>query len=326
MRRIFTILFLLWISCVFSQSTFDVLFYNVENLFDNKDDTLKNDAEFLPSGDRHWSFARYSEKLKNVGKVLTAAGGWSTPALIGLCEIENRRVLNDLVYRSSLQALHYKIIHQESLDRRGIDVALLYQSNQFKPIKVRFYPHPTIKSRDILYVKGLMVGSDTLHLFVNHWPSRYGGAVKSEPLRRASALLLRSKVDSLLCENSSAYILIMGDFNDYPNDVSMSAVLGASETGDLVNLALLSDKKLGSYKHYGRWGYLDQIIVSQTFLHREPGGWHVDPAIQRVICYPFMMEEDAKFTGAKPKRTWIGYQYHRGFSDHLPVLVHLQKH
>lgn len=307
-----------------AQKNLDVLFYNVENLFDTLNDSLTNDEEFLPDSERHWNQFRYREKLNNIARSILISTEWETPGLIGLCEVENASVLNDLICNSPLKSLQYKSIHRESYDRRGIDVALLYQKDQFKILKTIFFPHPEISSRDILYAKGVIGRNDTLHVFVNHWPSRYGGAMRSEPLRQASAYQLRQKVDSICGLIPGAMILIMGDFNDYPRDESLYECLKAKESGHLRNMALLADNFIGSYKMNGRWGYLDQFIVSEN-LTNEVGGWYVNPMRQVVLHPSILLEEDAKYHGLKPKRSWIGYHYQNGFSDHLPVLLHLQK-
>ncbi len=307
-----------------AQKKLDILFYNVENLFDFEDDSLKNDEEFLPDGERHWNYYRYTDKLNNIGKSILACSEWGIPGLIGLCEIENRRTIHDLIYNSPLKALNYKAIHRESNDQRGIDVALLYQSKQFHLITTNFYRHPDIQSRDILYAKGTLARNDTVHVFVNHWPSRYGGAVRSDPFRISSAQLLRSKVDSIQSVSPGAMILIMGDFNDYAHDVSLYDHLQARESGSLVNMSLYADKSIGSYKMTGRWGYLDQFIITENIWLGD-SEWKVNPRKQIVAHPSFLMEEDLNFPGLKPKRSWIGYQYQDGFSDHLPVLLHLQK-
>ncbi len=168
--------------------SYKIMFYNVENLFDTYDDSLINDEEFLPEGDRFWNNHKYYSKLNNIYKVIVAVGGWQPPAIIGLCEIENRTVLNDLVNNTPLVKFEYQIIHKESPDRRGIDVGLLYRKELFQPISyeaipINFPNNPESKTRDILYVKGIAEKSDTLNIFINHWPSRWGGQLESEDRR-----------------------------------------------------------------------------------------------------------------------------------------------
>ncbi len=228
-----SILLLLFISCIGicqAQSVLDgseegkrgdfrLMFYNVENLFDCFDDSLTLDNEFLPMGDRNWTWEKYQKKSQKVAKVILAAGGWEFPDLIGLCEIENRFVLDGIFKIGYLNNTGYEIIHRESPDRRGIDVALVYQPETFHPIDTSFlrliYEGDSISTtREILYVKGKTHTEDTLHVFVNHWPSRWGGQLESEDHRVAAAHLLKEKVSEIFTENNNALIVIMGDFND----------------------------------------------------------------------------------------------------------------
>ncbi|MBT6836711.1 MAG: hypothetical protein HOA61_11765, partial [Bacteroidetes bacterium] len=215
-----------------SEQSLHIMFYNVENLFDTLDDPRTNDNDFLPNGSYNWHSYRYYDKLNKIAKVVLATGGWDDIDLIGLCEIENRKVLDDLVFHTPLKSNKYEIIHKESPDRRGIDVALLYSRDKFKPIyyaftKIIFPFDSSIRTRDILYAKGVVLNRDTLHLFVNHWPSRRGGKEVSEKRRVYVASVLREKVDSILKHNASSNIVIMGDFNDEPMDRSIQEILNA---------------------------------------------------------------------------------------------------
>ncbi|MFA6401934.1 MAG: endonuclease [Salinivirgaceae bacterium] len=311
-----------------------ILFYNCENLFDTKDDSLTSDEEFLPSGDRNWSQKRYNEKSNRIAKVITAVGGWKPPELVGLCEIENRSVLNYLTKSTPLYAFNYKIIHKESPDARGIDVALLYQPKSFNVVDTKFipikYPFTDRKTRDILYAKGLLTNGDTLHVFVNHWPSRYGGQLESEENRFFVASVLKSVTDSLIASNSSSLITIVGDFNDEPNNQSLLKVLDAKPQYDslrnpqLINLSyrLQFEKNQGSYKYQSHWGILDQLIVSGNLL---AGREKTFTTIEHAFIYiaPFLMEPDDTYLGEKPFRTFTGFKYNNGFSDHLPVFIDL---
>ena len=252
---------------------FRIMFYNVENLFDTFDDTLKNDEEFLPNGDRYWNKSKYYKKLNNIGKVITAVGGWEPPEVIGLCEIENRYVLDGITKFSALSKFKYRIIHEESPDQRGIDVALLYQQDKFTPIYFKAipinFPDASRKTRDILYVKGKTTKNDTLHIFVNHWPSRWGGQLNSESKRIFVAGVLKNFVDSIFDSNPKSNIIITGDFNDEPDDKSLLENLLAKKeytdikSNELYNLSsyLQKAKGLGSHKYQGNWGMLDQFIV-----------------------------------------------------------------
>ena len=306
-----------------AQNTCKILSYNVENLFDHVDDSLTQDAEFTPEGTRRWTFYKYKTKVNKIAKVIVAAGGFDPVGMVGLIEIENRQVLDRLVYDSPLKKFNYRVIHQDSPDQRGIDVALIYRRECYKPInnrfvKVEMHDDPNFKTRDILYSKGLLFNDDTVHVFVNHWPSRYGGVAKSRPKRWAAATTLKAITDSIIKVDSLANIVIMGDFNDYPGDESLQHGLGVGSDGYLVNLAENSSYD-GSYKYQGRWGFLDQIIVSNNIVRGESLALG-NPSFT-VVRESFMLEKDKTYTGDKPYRTFVGYKYNRGYSDHLPVML-----
>ena len=182
---------------------FRVVSYNVENYFDPFNDSLKNDEDFTPEGNHFWTWNKYKDKQNKIYKVLSAVGGWELPEIIGLYEVENEFVLRDLLKSTPLKWRNYEIVHKESPDARGIDVALLYRSDKFKLInsqflKVVFSFDTTKKTRDILYAKGYTKDFDTLNIFVNHWPSRLGGQTESDMNRQAVAKILRNKIDSIL--------------------------------------------------------------------------------------------------------------------------------
>jgi predicted extracellular nuclease len=312
---------------------YKIMFYNVENLFDNENDSLKNDEEFLPDGDRYWTSSKYYNKLNNIYKVIIAVGGWNPPAIVGVCEIENRSVLNDLVNKTPLVKFEYQIVHHESPDRRGIDVGLLYRDELFKPlynkaIPVIFPDNPDYKTRDILYVKGIANHSDTLHIFVNHWPSRWGGQLESEPNRVTAAQTLKNTVDSIFNINPNSNIIITGDFNDTPINKSLKDVLQANinfesfENDQLYNISyrLQQTENIGSYKYQGDWAMLDQFIVS-GFLLNEKNDIYSTLNDVNVFNQDFLLEPDESFYGYKPNRTFIGYRYNGGYSDHLPIYL-----
>ncbi|MBN2667817.1 MAG: hypothetical protein JXR60_01195 [Bacteroidales bacterium] len=310
------------------------MFYNLENLFDIYDDTTKWDEQFLPDGDKHWTANKYETKLKNIAKVITAVGGWQTPAIIGVCEVENLFVLEELTERSPIAKLNYQIIHKESPDNRGIDVALLYQSDDFTPLYYDFIPihfpnSPQSKTRDILYAKGLMKNKDTLHVFVNHWPSRWGGQMKTENKRIYVAETLRKKVDSLYQTTQNPNIVIMGDFNDTPTDKSILEYLKGMppekpySNSQLYNLMYpLSQTEEGTHPYQGHWAVLDQFIVSGGLIN----GVHQTEA-KPENAYPFkadfLLEDDTKYGGKKTNRSYIGFKYNGGYSDHLPIVLDL---
>ena len=312
------------------------MFYNTENLFDTKDDTLKNDDEFLPEGDRHWDNYRFYKKLNNISKVIIAVGEWQAPAIVGLCEVENRFVLNQLVYETPLKNFGYRIIHKESPDWRGIDVAFLYRkaffiADTFLIIPVRFSFDPDSRTRDILYVKGRFNDNDTIHFFVNHWPSRYGGYMETEAKRQHAALLLRNNVDSLFHLDPTSKIIIMGDFNDGPSDESIRKILMAEpgiqeEVPCLVNLMAPydQDKSSGTLKYQSSWDVFDQLIVSSYSLAAD-SGWVVKNSRATIFRSDFLLEEDERYLGQKPFRTYYGFKYQGGYSDHLPVWLDLER-
>lgn len=314
-----------------------IMFYNCENLFDPYNDTLKNDTEFQPEGAYHWSKSKYYKKLNYISKVITAIGGWSPPELVGLCEVENSKVLRDLTMNSPLYHFEYKTIHQESPDKRGIDVALLYQPKHYTPIKNRFicidFPdEPWRKTRDILYSKGTLQDGDTINIFVNHWPSRWGGQLESEELRLYVASVLKSITDSIMLVSEESNIIIIGDFNDEPTDKSISKVLSANNSienigeHELYNLASVTDfySNIGTHKYRGKWSKLDQIIVSGNLL-KDKDELHTNAESFTIFNPNFLLERDNTYLGNKPYRTFIGYRYNGGYSDHLPIFIDLYK-
>ena len=312
-----------------------VMFYNVENLFDTKDDPRKNDNEFLPGSKKNWSDYRYRQKLTNIYQVMTAVGEGSIPDMAGLCEVENKSVLFDLIRETPLLKYNFRFIHKDSPDQRGIDVCLLYNPATISIIDTAFIrvtkadEHP-LKTRDILYAKVKLLTEDTLHVFVNHWPSRYGGEKKSVVKRVAAARILRNYTDSLFKLNKNANILIMGDFNDEPGDLSLAEVLNAKCPVErtvnhlLYNLTchVMDDKNEGTHKFRSEWSVFDQIIVSGGLL-QESGSVVCDNDGARVFNDKFLLENDERYMGKKPFRTYYGPQYHGGYSDHLPVYVDL---
>ena len=315
---------------------FSVLFYNVENLFDTQNDSLSADDEFTPAGERHWTRKRLNKKVNNLSKVILNAEGWGMPDLIGLCEVENRYVLQKLIEDTPLKTTSYKVIHKESPDPRGIDVALLYNSETFYPLDYACYPMinkdgSIRKSREILYVFGIVNGRDSLHVFVNHWPSRYSGLLETRPAREMAALLLSSKYREIIEKDEDANIVIVGDFNDQPNDESINKYLGAiaptssTRPTNMVNLSSLWMKQEeGTIKYQGQWFVFDQIMVSPGLLDKR-GGLHTSPDNASICKMPFLFEKDETYGGRKLFRTYTGYKYNGGFSDHLPVMLMLQE-
>lgn len=317
-----------------AQQDFRIMFYNVENLFDTQNDSLTLDDDFLPDGEMQWSPWKYWEKLKNITRVITAVGGMRSPALVGLCEVENDSVIFDLTRRSPLRAQRYDYIMTNSPDERGIDVALLYQRDQFKLLEKNEYQiafsQPTKPTRNMLHAVGSMLSGDTLDVFVCHFPSRSGGQLITEQARVDAAALLRRKTDSLFCLRQQANIVIMGDFNDHPNDKSLSETLNAgvvaalAEGKKLYNLLRqrMKERRFGTYKFQGNWEILDQFIVSGNLLNKSHR-IHIKNNEAIVFNAPFLLEEDKNYGSKRPYRTNLGPRYIGGFSDHLPVFVDL---
>lgn len=314
-------------------SVYRILFYNAENLFDTENDTIKDDDDFLPGGLMRWNFYRYSGKISSLYKVLIASGDWEPPVIIGLCEIENRKVLEKLIYNTPLSQFNYGIIHGESNDPRGIDVAIIYRRDIFDLVFSRLlipkeYSHSRFRTRDVLYAK-FFISEDTVHLFLNHWPSRRGGVLAGEDERRNISRMIREMADSI---NRSVYgkgkIIVAGDFNCTPDDTEIGILMKHNENGDealvLVNLAKGSSQMgSGTYKYRGTWEMLDQVIVSESLLSSGPG-IYTGHDMFRVFSPEFLLEKDPAYPGFKPFSTYSGYRYRGGFSDHLPVILDLK--
>ena len=302
-----------------AQQNLRVVFYNVENLFDTHNNTQINDDEFTPDGLRHWSNYKYWRKIKHISKTLKIIGGWEAPAFIGLAEIENDTVLKNLTYSDPLKNSKYGIIHRDSPDHRGIDVALLYRKDKYFPIRNYFFPlkdedGKIIHSREILYSKGIVKGGDTLHFFVVHFPSRYGGYKKSEPKRLNAVNTLMAITDSLNKTLVNPKIIIMGDFNDTPTNTSI-ITLNNNKYLNRLNC------EHGTHKFHEKWTKLDHFFVSNTLLNKT-----LNISVKgntNIFKEPYLLEEDKKYLGYKPNRTFIGFKYNGGFSDHLPVFIDL---
>lgn len=312
----------------------NVLFYNVENLFDFANDPQKADDEFTPEGARHWNNNRFNTKLINLSKVILNVSGWNPPEIIGLCETENRTVLEKLLHQTPLKKYPYNIIHKDSPDERGIDVAFIYNEKAFYPITYQYYPLEYAdgsieKSREILYVQGILRQTDTLHFYVNHWPSRYSGLLETSMKRELAATALKSLVDEQLKQNENAKIIVMGDFNDQPTDESISNKLNAvAETGRIKSSGLYNlstgwmNKETGTLKYQSQWFVFDQFIVSGSLLISE-NGYTTGQQLAAIGKLPFLLEKDERYGGEKPSRTYTGFKYNGGFSDHLPILLKL---
>ena len=306
------------------------VFYNAENLFDTINDPLTTDDDFTPEGKKNWTNTRYQKKLNDIAKVISSINKNDLPVLVGFAEIENRSVLKDLIKTDALKTKNYSIVHEESPDIRGIDVGLIYQSDKFKYLMHKSIPVPLetkYKVRDILYTKGILNDTDTLHIFVNHWKSRSGGQEETEPQRIQCAQTLRNTVDSILYINKDAKILIMGDLNDEPTNKSVYETLGANNSGkseSLNNLMTpLSENGFGTHSYRGNWNMLDHIIVSNNLISSNKG--YIVNENKGQIFSADWITYTYKDGNKSPNRTYGGSNYYGGYSDHYPVYVILKK-
>jgi endonuclease/exonuclease/phosphatase family metal-dependent hydrolase len=314
-------------------SIFRVVCWNVENLFDTRHDSLKRDEDFLPTSPRRWHDARYKEKLSNVARAIATTAQCHIPALVGLCEVENENVMRDLTRHSLLKEYDYRYVMTHSPDIRGIDVALLYRHDRFKLIDYQSLRICSVDdiyrpTRDILHVTGLLINGDTLDVFVCHFPSRLAGVKKTEPHRLLAARILRNAVDSLFAIRFRPQIIVMGDLNDYPHNKSVTNVLAAVapslciERDRLYHLLArkAEETDYGSYKHKGKWGLFDHLIVSGLLLDVK-NRLYTHESKADIVRFPFLLMNDEKYGGVRPFRTYSGIKYWGGFSDHLPVYV-----
>jgi predicted extracellular nuclease len=306
------------------------MFYNVENFFDIYNDSLTEDDDFIPSGLMRWNYKRYEAKINSLYKVIMAAGEeWAPPDLVGFCEVENSDVLDDLIYGTYLSKYDYSFIHEDSPDRRGIDVCLIYRKSVIKVINYSYwipemYLKNNYKSRSVLYAK-LITQKDTLHVIVNHWPSRRGGVLAGEEMRNSISKMIRDKSDSLMRLHSSGVkVIIMGDFNSTPDDNSIYILTkAASQNSYLINLASgVSGKGDGTYRYQGNWEIIDQILVSDNLINCNKG-LYTTLSDFKIFNPGFLLKKDPKYPGMVPFSTYRGYKYQGGFSDHLPVILDL---
>lgn len=307
---------------------------NCENLFDTQHDSLKNDLEFTPDGSYRWTNTRYWRKLNNLSKELIALGdpdgdsdtvatrarklqAWQLPDLVALCEVENDSVMVALTRRSLLRRAGYEYVMTDSPDERGIDVALMYLPSSFRLLRsypLRVTPLEGMRpTRDILYACGKIVSGDSLHVFVVHAPSRRGGEVASRPFRLHVAQRLGASVDSIRSVCPDAKIIIVGDFNDYSDSPALVSLGSAHQLTEVSAGVKGTHWAKGSYRWHGDWRSLDHV-----FCTGELARLVVDC---RIGDLPFLLEEDEKYGGVKPRRTYLGPRYLGGYSDHLPLVV-----
>lgn len=313
-------------------------FYNCENFFDTIDDPKIDDADFLPNGAYHYGSAIYEDKVGRLTSVLSQIGTDITPdglSMFGVAEIENESVLKDLISQPAFKGRNYQIVHYNSPDARGVDVGFIYNPKYFRvlysrPLNVPLmgddgHPHPT---RDVLWVAGIYDG-DTVHVFVNHWPSRRGGEEASAPGRALAASVDKYIIDSLMKVNPDTKLFIMGDLNDDPTSPSVAKVLGAKgdkekvEKGGIYNPWVKFIKNgIGTLAYNDSWNLFDQIMLSYGFLDQKQSGYFYNKA--NIFRKDFMISQTGHYKGY-PLRTFDGTNYQHGYSDHLPTYVVLVK-
>ncbi len=344
-REMLPLIFVFFIFSLFSQKKTaykinTIAFYNVENLFDTINDPITFDDDKTPDGKDHWTLDSYKEKIHHIASVLSQIGSDTTqqpPAIIGLAEIENRKVVEDLANDTLLLAKDYGIVHYDSPDKRGVDVALLYRKTLFKPTatsthELLLYDHtdPTkrVYTRDQLLVSGYLDG-DLIHLLVNHWPSRNGGEARSSYKREKAAELNKKIIDSLMDIDPYAKIITMGDLNDNPSNNSVTKVLAAQKEKNSVPLKglynpmhAIAQKGIGSLAWRDHWFLFDQIIVSKALIDKDFTSYRFYKA--GIFSKQFLKVSKGKYKGY-PYRSFVNHQYTGGYSDHFPVYIYLIK-
>jgi hypothetical protein len=309
-------------------------FYNLENFYDTVNNTMVNDEEFLPSGPRNYNSAIYWDKVNKLATVISQIGteiNPDGPAILGVAEVENDTVLNDLVHNKLIEKRGYRIVHYDSRDVRGIDVGLLYNPKYFHVLASDklFVQLPggskdAYFTRDVLWVKG-QLGDEVIHIYVNHWPSRVGGEVRSAPARAAAAMVCKHHMDSIAKADGYQKVVIMGDLNDDPTSPSVAEVLGAKEKpeqvheGGLFNPWIeLYKKGIGTLAYQNVWGLFDQIMISYPWLDKKQKGFFYYQ--QHIFNREYMVENKGSYKGY-PMRTWDGNTYRGGYSDHFPTYL-----
>lgn len=302
-----------------------IAFYNLENLFDFRNDAKTHDEDFLSNAQKRWSKKRYQQKIEKLGRVISVIGNnysEKPPAIIGLAEVENKRVLHDLTQSTDLKQFNYRYVHFDSKDERGVDVALLYDSERFSEEAAKAFDFYMEKdngsqdyTRDILLVSGKL-NDENVHILVNHWPSRREGQQESENKRMAAAKKAVEIIQHIKTQNSNAKFIVMGDFNDNPNNNSMVYL---SESTNLHNpMSTMRSYSKGSVNHNFTWNIFDQILVSINFFHSE--NKKLKYGSSYIFDAPFLKQAKGRYKG-QPSRTYAGDKYLGGFSDHFPVYL-----
>lgn len=342
-RLLFTGVFVLLLLAGFAQKPYKVMFYNFENLFDTINDPEVFDEEFTPEGPKKWNSVKYNKKIGNLERVLfdLAAMDKNYPAVIGVSEIENRSVMEDVIAQPKLVPANYRIVHYDSPDARGVDVGFIYRPDVFKlegsaPIPFTMEALPHFKTRDIVTMWGTIEG-EPFYFMVAHWPSRLGGKEASAPKRKRAAEIMRNAADSVLRLNPATKVVMMGDFNDDATDASITEVLGAKAdigklaAGDYYNPFINVLKAgHGTLAYQDAWNLFDNIVISENLATGSEGKLKIQKAAPKnrfygnIFCRPYMIQQEGQYKGY-PLRTFVGNNFQGGFSDHLPVYIYIGK-
>jgi hypothetical protein len=332
---------MLTVATVWAQEKpYKVVFYNLENLFDIYDDPETHDEEFTPESVKQWNEIKYQKKLTNMERVLfdIAAINKDYPVVIGVSEIENRTVLEDLISQPKLKGANYRICHYDSPDARGVDVAFLYRADVFKlegsdNIKLNVPELPNFRTRDLVVMWGTIEG-EPFYFLVSHWPSRLGGKEASQFKRDACAKQIREIKDSLLKENPATKVVVMGDFNDDATDASLVKVMGAKgkvkdlEKGDFFNPYFqMLRAGLGTLAYQDMWNLFDNICVTENLVNAEKGKLRLIKGQKyygNIFTRPYMLQQEGQYKGY-PLRTFVTNNFQNGFSDHFPVYIYIGK-
>ena len=345
MKRLLLILpvmLLMVASASAQEKPYMVAFWNLENLFDIYDDPETHDEEFTPDGVKQWNEIKYQKKLSNIERVLfdIAAIQRDYPIVIGVSEIENRSVLEDLVSQPKLAGANYRICHYDSPDARGVDVAFLYRADVFKlqgseNIKLEVAELPDFRTRDFVVMWGT-IEDEPFYFLVSHWPSRLGGKEASQFKRDACASQIRAIKDSLLAENPATKVIVMGDFNDDATDSSIVETMGAKgktkdlEKGDFFNpFNQMLRAGHGTLAYQDMWNLFDNICVTENLINDEEGKLHLvkgsgNKFWGNIFHRPYMFQQEGQYKGY-PLRTFVTNNFQNGFSDHFPVYIYISK-
>ena len=311
-----------------------IAFYNCENFFDTIDNPAKEDEEFTPAGKYHYTQKIYQQKLHNIATVINAMGGADGPAIMGMAEVENNTVLNDLLQQPEIARRNYKYEWYDGPDPRGINVAMIYNPKYFsvigsEPLHVDLSGTGGKSiTRDVLHVYGILCG-DTVHVFVNHWPSRRGGEDASDPKRSIAAAVNKSVIEKLMKKNQNTKVIVMGDLNDNPNSPSITDVLGAKADAGSAGASGLFDpwsaifgSGQGTEEYRHEWNLFDQIIISGGFVQNKNHKLHYEKA---EIFKPDFIVDHYKGHEGEPHRSFVGTHWINGYSDHFPVILYLAR-